>query len=258
MSVRAGVSYAKLSAFGKHQGSKSLGDATAQYIKDVATDTSGNIYFTGSYQGSVDFGGGPMASLGSTDSMLVKLGSSGSHLWTRQIGGNVIQSGTSVTTDGAGNAIVTGYMQGAVDFGLGPLTSAGNGDVFVAKYSAKNQPQWAKIFGDFNDQTALGIDTDAQNNVVVVGRMTGSVDFGGGALTSAGGNDVFLAKFTAAGAHTWSKRAGDTLEQWGRAVATDGTGNVIAVGRYQGTIDFGTGVLTSAGGSDGFIVKHGP
>lgn len=38
----------------------------------------------------------------------------------------------------------------------------------------------------------------------------GSVDFGGGALTSAGSNDIFAAKLTAAdGAHVWSQRFGD-------------------------------------------------
>jgi hypothetical protein len=145
-----------------------------------------------------------------------------------------------------------------VDFGLGPLMSAGNGDIFVAKYNSTNVPQWAKIYGDASDQTALGIKADAQNNVVVVGRMTGAADFGGGALTSAGGNDLFMSKMDGMGSHTWSKRAGDGLEQWARAVAIDSAGNVITVGRFQGTVDFGTGALTSGGGTDGFIVKYGP
>ncbi|MBK9263992.1 MAG: SBBP repeat-containing protein [Polyangiaceae bacterium] len=249
---------AKFSMLGSHLWSKGFGDASGQYIRDVAVDAAGDIYFTGSFQGVVDFGGGAITSMGSTDSMLVKYSAAGNHVWTRQIGAPLIQDGTSVTTDGAGNAIVTGYIHSTVDFGLGPLTSAGAGDIFVAKYSSTNVPQWAKIFGDSSDQAALGIKTDAQNNVVLVGRMTGSADFGGGTLTSAGGNDMFLAKFSAAGTHTWSKRAGDTLEQSARAVATDSMGNVVAVGRYQGTLDFGTGLLTSAGGHDGFVVKYGP
>jgi hypothetical protein len=249
---------AKFSPLGFHLWSKHFGDANAQNIKDVAVNAAGDIYITGSFAGAVDFGGGAITSLGGTDSMLVKFSSGGNHVWTRQIGATNAQNGASVTVDALGNPIVTGYIQGAVDFGLGPLTSAGNGDIFVAKYNSNNVPQWAKIFGDSSDQTALGIKTDAQNNVVVVGRMTGSADFGGGVLTSAGGNDLFVAKYAASGAHTWSKRVGDPLEQWARAVATDGAGNIITVGRYQGMVDFGTGVKTSVGGTDVFIVKYGP
>ncbi len=249
---------AKFTAFGTHLWSKSFGDASAQYIKDLATDANGNVYCTGSFVGAVDFGGGMLTSLGFIDTMLVKLSSAGAHIWTRQIGGPNFQSGTGVTVDSLGNPIVTGYIQNTVDFGLGPLMSAGNGDIFVAKYSSANVPQWAKIYGDNGDQTAMGIKADAQNNIVVVGRMTGSADFGGGTLTSGGGNDVFMSKMNSMGTHTWSKRAGDTFEQWARAVAIDAAGNVITVGRFQGTMDFGTGTLTSAGGTDGFIVKYGP
>src|SRR5262249_22744769 len=40
------------------------------------------------------------------------------------------------------------------------------------------------------------------------------------------------------------------------AVASDPSGNVAAVGDFQYTVDFGNGLLTSAGGRDGFIVKY--
>lgn len=249
---------AKFSSFGATLWSKRFGDANAQNLRDVAVDAAGNIYITGSFAGAVDFGGGTTTSLGSTDSMLVKYSSTGAHVWTRQLGGLNAQNGASITLDSLGNPIVTGYIQGSVDFGLGALTSAGLGDIFVAKYNSNNVAQWAKIFGDANDQTAMGIKTDGQNNVIVVGRMTGAVDFGGGTTTAAGLNDLFVAKFAPGGAHTWSRRIGDPLEQMARAVAVDSANNIFAVGRFQGMVDFGSGMVTSAGGTDGFIVKYGP
>jgi hypothetical protein len=248
----------KFSSLGFHVWSKRFGDANAQNIKDIAVDAAGDIYLTGSFAGMVDFGGGAITSLGSTDSMLVKLSSAGNHVWTRQIGGLNAQNGASVTVDSLGNPIVTGFIQGSVDFGLGALTSAGLSDIFVAKYNSNNVAQWAKIFGDANDQSAMGIKTDAQNNVIVVGRTAGTVDFGGGASTAAGLNDIFVTKFAPAGTYTWSRRIGDPLEQWARAVAVDNANNIITVGRFQGMVDFGTGMVTSAGGADGFIVKYGP
>jgi hypothetical protein len=45
---------------------------------------------------------------------------------------------------------------------------------------------------------------DGGGNVVVTGYFQGTVNFGGGSLTSAGGTDIFLFKYSAAGAHVWS------------------------------------------------------
>lgn len=248
----------KYSALGLHVWSKRYGDATAQNFKDVATNANNDIFVTGSFNGQIDFGGGPITSFGAADAMLAKLDSAGNHMWTRQIGGANVQNGASLAIDLNGNVVVTGSVQSTVDFGLGPLAAAGNGDIFIAKYNGNNMPQWAKIFGDNFDQTGLGIDTDMQNNVLLAGRMTGSADLGGGLMTSAGGNDMFMAKFDPAGAHTVSRRVGDSLEQWARSVGTDAANNIVVVGRFQGNVDFGTGTLTSNGGSDAYIVKYGP
>jgi len=66
-----------------------------------------------------------------------------------------------------------------------------------------------------------------------------------------GGKDVFVSKRAAAGAHVWSKRFGNELDQVGRAVASDGAGGIILLGEYKGAIDFGVGALK---GSDGIYV----
>jgi hypothetical protein len=248
---------AKFSNLGLHLWSRRVGDPLAQNFKDVAVNAAGDVYLTGSFSGTVDFGGGPVTS-SQSDGVLVKYSSAGNYIWARTFSATGNQNGNGVTVDSLGNPIVVGYAQSSVDFGLGTVTTAGGGDMFVAKYNANNIPQWAKVFGDATNQTAWTVDTDLQNNVVIAGTITGSADLGGGLLTSAGGNDMFAAKFSPAGAHTWSRRAGDLLEQQARAITTDAANNVYVVGRYQGTVDFGTGNVTSAGGYDGFIVKYAP
>jgi hypothetical protein len=82
-----------------------------------------------------------------------------------------------------------------------------------------------------------------------------SVDFGGGALTSAGDTDIFVARFSASGNHLLSKRFGDADTQWGNSVAVDASGNTIMAGAFAGGMDFGGGVRTSAGGYDLFFAK---
>ena len=60
------------------------------------------------------------------------------------------------------------------------------------------------------------------------------------------------------GKHLWSKRLGDESIQSISAPAVDASGNVIITGGFRGAVDFGGGVLTSAGMVDIYIVKFTP
>ena len=56
------------------------------------------------------------------------------HLWSERFGDGSGAVGRAVGVDNSGNAIVTGYFPGVVNFGGGALASAGGYDVFVAKF----------------------------------------------------------------------------------------------------------------------------
>jgi hypothetical protein len=58
--------------------------------------------------------------------------------------------------------------------------------------------------------------------------------------------------------YLWSKRFGDTGYQNATATAVDGAGNVLLTGNFVGTVDFGGGPLSSAGGYDIFVAKLSP
>jgi len=60
--------------------------------------------------------------------------STGKHLWSKGFGDENYQGAGAVAVDASGNAMVTGYFDGTVDFGGGALTSAGSFDIFVAKF----------------------------------------------------------------------------------------------------------------------------
>src|SRR3989442_13362586 len=92
----------------------------------------------------------------------------------------------------------------------------------------------------------------------MTGYFQSTLDFGGGPLTSAGSLDTFLAKFNPSGAHLWSKRFGSTGSDSSTNVAVDGSGNVVMAGSFSGTVDFGSGPLTSARLYDTFLAKLRP
>jgi hypothetical protein len=239
---------------GNHLWSKRFGDAGNQWTEGIATDANGNVLVSGAFEGTVDFGGGPLTSAGIWDAFVAKLDPAGDHLWSQRIGE---QAYAFITTDAAGNVLVVGYFQGTVDLGGGPLTSAGDWDVFVAKLDAAGNHLWSKRFGDASLQGAESIATDAAGNVLVTGYFEGTVDLGGGPLTSAGDSDIFVAKLDPAGNHLWSKRFGDASLQVGFG-GSDAAGNVLVTGYFEGTVDLGGGPLTSAGSYDVFVAKLDP
>jgi hypothetical protein len=250
---------AKYDAAGVHQWSKRFGSTGFDGGASVAVDGSGNVVATGYFAGTVDFGGGGLISAGgSSDIFLAKYNAAGEHQWSRRFGNTgSLEYGYSVATDGSGNVVATGYFYGTVSFGGAGLISAGNIDIFLAKYNAAGVHQWSQGFGSWAADYGYSAAVDGSGNVVATGRFQGTVDFGGGDQVSAGFYDIFLAKYNAAGVHQWSQRFGSTEADNGYSVAVDGSGNVFATGYFHGNVDFGGGGLISAGGSDDiFLAKY--
>ncbi len=248
---------AKLDAAGNHVWSKKFGDADGQFPYALAIDAADNVLIAGAFGGSVDFGGGALTSAGGNDVFVAKLDAGGNHLWSKRFGDGASQTAEGMTTDGAGNVLVTGQMNGSADFGGGQLTSAGGADVFIAGFDSTGNHLFSKRFGDALQQISFGVACDENGSVVITGMFEGGVDFGGGPLTSAGNFDVFVAKLDATGNHVFSERFGDAEMQIGRSIETDADANVVLFGHFSGSADFGAGALTSVG-TDVFLLKLDP
>src|SRR3989475_1582564 len=234
---------------------RGFGGAASDVGYGVAVDASGNTVMTGRVESSVDFGGGVVCQPATV--FVSKYSPTGGTLWSKCLGG-VRGGGTgrAVAVDGNGNVLVTGKFSGTVDFGTGPLTSAGASDIFLAKYSAAGDPIWSRAFGGAMNDVGNRVAVDSGGNVVLIGTAGGGSDFGGGPVM-ANGYSVVVAKFSPAGAHLWSKGIGDSFSNSGNAVAVDPSGNIAVTGAFSGPADFGGGVLTSAG-VDHFLAKLAP
>lgn len=191
--------------------------------------------------------------------------------------------GGKVATDGAGNAYVVGSFMGTVDCDPGPgtanLTSVGDFDVFVAKYTSTGALLWANQLGGSSADTAADVFVDSAGNVLTVGQFRGTADFFPGAgvfnLTSAtvtGGStpsaDIFISKLDATGNFVWARRlGGGSNSDSPFSVAVDVAGNVYTTGQFGDgglgnpgvSADFDPGPgsfnLTSVGNDDVFLSK---
>ncbi|MBW2523280.1 MAG: hypothetical protein JRI23_03855 [Deltaproteobacteria bacterium] len=242
---------AKFDPAGNHLWSKGFGGSSFDEGYAVAIDGSDNVLLTGYFDDIADFGGGNLVASGG-DIFLAKFDSSGNHLWSKDFGDANLETGNGVATDGSSNVILTGRFNGTVDFGGGDFV-ANSTSCFLAKYDSAGNHVWSNWFPS---SVGNGVATDAAGNIVIAGSLSGSADFGGGTLVPVGSSDGFVAKFDSGGNHLWSKSFGATVHTEPKAVAVDGSGNVAITGRYEGTVDFGGGVLSGGFGDEIFLVEY--
>jgi hypothetical protein len=248
---------AKFNAAGVHQWSKRFGDAAEQENSQLAIDLFGDIYMTGYFFGTLDFGGGPLTSQGSYDAFIVQFDAAGAHLWSKRFGDDADQRGIALTTNHWGNVSLGIDFNGTMDLGAGNVTSNGNFDVAVVQYSSLGFYQFEHEYGDAaGSQEVTSLATDpSEGYLYVAGTNTGTVDFGGGPITSAGTSDIFLAKLDCIGNHIWSHGWGDAAYQGVSSVVTDPFGDVFLAGGFDGTMNLGGGPLISAGLDDVFLAE---
>jgi hypothetical protein len=189
--------------------------------------------------------------------------------WTR-IGGSAGEEfgGQSVAVDTNGNIFITGGFSYTVNFdGTGGsdehTANDDEADVFITKYNANGSYGWTRHFGGIAEDYGDGIAVDSDGNVFVTGYFQGTADFDdtGGTDNHAAvwGGDIFITKYNADGSYGWTRTMGNTGDQLGYAIAVDGNDDVIAMGYFNGTVDFdGTSGTDNHASADGttFITKY--
>ncbi len=114
----------------------------------------------------------------------------------------------------------------------------------------------ADRYGSTTSDVGRGIVSDADGSYYVTGYFTGTVNFGGGNLVSAGNRDIFIAKYSTIGAYVWAVRVGGANDDEGASVAIDKGDSVYVTGYYSGTGTTGNFATTvSWGNHDIFVHK---
>jgi hypothetical protein len=177
-------------------------------------------------------------------------GPGGALSWAKNFGTTGAAEPHGVAIDpSTGDVVVVGDFWGSLDFGGGLTLSHGavgvGYDVFVARYDKTGAYKWAKTFGNGQANTAVGVAIDSTGSVAVGGVLRGSLNFGGGVLSSLGDADVFLAELDAGGKHKWSKSFGVAMQDQNiDSVAIDASNNVLIAGIARGGLSLGGGALT--------------
>jgi PKD repeat protein len=238
---------------------QSAGGTSGDNGKAIATDSSGNVYVTGMYQQTANFGSITLTDDGSfpyePNIFIAKMDPSGNWLWAKKVICNNYRSVwvEAINVDTNGNCIIVGQHNGA-SFGT-QIVSNGGMDGFIAKLDTNGNWLWAKTLGGSGSDAAYGVGSDTDGNIYVTGRYSDTVIVDTTLLISAGSYDVFVVKMDSNGNWVWAKRAGGSEWDYGYGISTDNSGNSFVTGSFGSSSSFGSVNLSSNGYNDIFVAK---
>ena len=265
---------------------KSCNGLLNERVNGIAVDGSGNVYTTGSFEGTVDFDSGvgianlTAVGLGDRDAFVCKFDVNGNFVWVKQFGENPgWEEGFAITVDASGNVYTTGFFKSTVDFDPGSgvfnltETGFGSGDMFISKLDTNGNFIFAKQIGGNGSEIPRAITLDVAGNIYTTGEIDSAMlgttilttDFDPGSavfpLSSTTGleSDVFISKLDASGNFVWAKNMGGNYSDNANSLALDASNNVYITGTFRNVADFdpSTSVanLTAIGNSYNDIIN---
>ncbi len=217
------------------------GSGSDESASGIAVDPASNIIVTGWTQSlnniSTPGSHQPAWGGGSYDDYLVKFNSAGVRQWATYYGGTADEiSWWGAAADPAGNVFLAGGTQSAnaiATVGAHQTSIGGTYDGFVVKFNAAGVRQWGTYYGGPGTSIPSGVNADGAGNVMMTGQTNSftAIASVGAHQTSIGGSyDGYLVKFNGAGVRQWGTYYGGSADEGLDDVASDGGGNVYAIG----------------------------
>lgn len=241
----------KYSSDGTVLWTQQFGTNQRDWATSVAVNSSGQIavagatfgFFTGGFPGGTN-----------QDAFVRIYSSSGSALWTDQVGSTPSGPGPFGTDEGA--AVVFDeeddlYLVGTATANMVMGGAVGSLSSFIRKYESASAnswvSEWTRQFGAGTRTVALGASFDATNErVLIAGSTTGSLVAG----AAKGSDDAFLRAYTSSGTVALTAQEGSTASDVGNFALATSTGDLWLVGTTAGTLG-----SERLGGTDAFTVR---
>ncbi len=242
-----------------------FGGTNDDQLFDLATDGSGNIFFTGttSSTGAISTAGAyQVSNAGNADAFIGKLNAAGVLQWSTYYGGTQSDSGRSLFINGTNL-----YVAGSTSSTTGIATAGahitaftgGASDGFLAQFSTAGSLNWATYFGGTLADIFYGVAVNSSGNVYAAGTTNSSagISTAGAHQTSLGGNnDAMMVSFTAAGTLLWGTYMGGILADNVLSLSIDVTDKLLLTGQTyssSGIASAGAYDTVLSGSSDGFV-----
>lgn len=224
------------------------------FASRITADSLGNSYVLGRFAGGITLGSTLLSGIGLWDTFVAKYDPSGALAWAAAITGPGNDMPGDIAVDRAGNIYVTGSYTGNAILAGRPLSPRGGSDLYLARLSPAGVVQWVAVGGSSGDDGGAGVGLDATGeNVYVTGYFSGTAAFATIELESAGGTDVVVARYTAAGGLQWARRGGGPGNDAPAGLGIDGFGSAFIAGTFVDSATFAPYTVTLPGADSGAI-----
>lgn len=233
-----------------------VGGVNFDFITDAVTDGQGGLYVTG-YTNSPNF---PTTLVGSPgvgyDAFVARVDSLGALVWSTRYGGSGTDYGNAIARDAAGNLVVAGKLGGHGAFVTDSTYKGSGDDILVLKLSGAGAFMGAVRYGGSANDEAVGIATDAQNQIVVVGNASSSDIATTSATFNGTSGDAFVLRLRSNLARHLAFRYGGNSFDKANDVVIDANGNFYVVGE-TGSANFQQTISTyqGSGGAKAFAIR---
>lgn len=257
-STQQNVLLAKFNPNGEVLWAKTFGGGAQKTAVGISVTPNGESVVTGSFLSAMQIGSSNYTTNGLSDVFIAKYDSEGNPIWSTAFGGTQTDNGFAITCDDEGNIYAGGSFMQSMQVGSQSLTSNGEWDVYVAKFSPTGSLVWANSFGGSLNDRLNGLLVDGQGRVYGMGWFQNTMVVGSQSLVSQGGFDVFVFQLNSSGAPLNSFSFGGTSQDVGSDIGMDGGGNIYLAGSYfSNPMQVGSLTLVPSHATNHFLVKLG-
>ena len=208
-------------------------------VFDLDTDNDGNIYLTGSFNLTVDFGSIRLRSSSRHNPYIWALQSNGDTKWARNIPSSTLGEGHNISVNNDGDIVNVGEIYSETLEGFA---------IYISKYAPNGDQLFIKEINKPSSSRNNGLGIDSKNNIYLIGYLSGAIDFDPGpdeyildAPNELRG-DAYLLKLDKNGNFISVIRTGDDFSiTWGGAIEIAANDHVFVSGAFRIKVDFDPG-----------------
>ena len=238
---------------------KDLKSDRGLYGESVCLDDNGNSFLTGTFVDSICINDSTYYGYSNQEGFISKFDQFGNVLWFRSFGGD---NGWVWPTDlmilNNGDIVCTGMLGGTVTIGGSEFSTQTEVSFLVHYSSSGDFLKVTDVCESTSQIETVGIASDGMDNIFIGGNFRGTLSFSDTSISTAGIDDIFIAKFDNQDNIIWARQEGEIYSDIGLDVAVDPYGNPAITGYYAGSMTIGDTTFTSIGGEDIFIIKYDP
>ena len=243
----------KLNGNGQFQWTAVAGGSTDDdSCEDITVDSSGNVFATGSFNGTANFNSNSVSTSGKMDIWVAQLSTAqvttGGNRWSwvYTAGGPEEDYGSCITVDG-NNVFACGWFAGTATFGSQQTQAAGQLASYIVKLTKGGSHADVATVGATGGVVQIMDMVADSGTVYATGHTIGNAQFGTQQVGGSGANDriIFVAELGSNNQWSWATGSTSGAYQTARSIDMTGQGSLAIAGTFASVT------------SDGYVAQSG-